>query len=113
MSRDGVLDAIAFVLVLIPVIDWLSVAVLTRAAGAARRRFGRVPGYLSERRRVATIIALSATLGAVLGVSRLLHGWLPADVGLGILVMILALPSLANALWLWQVLRGDFGGETR
>ena len=103
------LDLIAIVLVVIPVTDWITVILLTHAGGLAMARSGHVPRYLAERRRAAALIAASATLGGILGLTRLIHEPLPRELGLLILVAILVLPSIANLLWLWQALRGDFG----
>jgi hypothetical protein len=106
-----VLDLIAAVLVAIPLIDWACVYFLTRVIRASKRRHGYVPAYLSIRRHTAFLIALSATGGAILGVSRLFREPLPPEIGLTILTIILILPSLANADWLVRALRGDFGGN--
>jgi hypothetical protein len=106
---SGWWDAIAVLLVVVPVVDWLAVAVMTRALRHAETSFGYRPRYLAERRIVAGIIAFTTTLGAVLGLAHLTGSHVDPEAALVMLVAIMVLPSFANALWLWRVVRGDLG----
>jgi hypothetical protein len=105
---SGWWDAIAVLLIVVPVVDWLAVLLMTRALRSASG-LGYRPRYLVERRLVAGIIAFTTTLGAILGLARLTGNHIDPEITLVMLVAIMVLPSFANALWLWRVVRGDFG----
>lgn len=108
MTQDEMLNIVAIILIVIPIIDWATVILLWRAHQIFIRDHRPSPRTLDERGQAATVIALAATLGAGLGLTRLFHGPVPPEWMLLILATILILPSMANAAWLIRAVRGDF-----
>jgi hypothetical protein len=95
-------------LIALPIVDWWAVYALRRVRNLSLREYGRSPVFLTERYGAALVIAGGSTAGAVFGLAYLTH----ALTGVGLLVILavaLFLPSMANALWLYRALHGDFG----
>lgn len=105
---DEPLDFVSIALVVLPVLDWLAVALLWRARRRAAELKGYYPPTLDERGVTATLIATGATIVAVLGINRVLHGPLPQDWAVFLLVVVVVIPSLANIQWMYKAIRGDF-----
>lgn len=108
MTSQPWLDLLTVAILVMPVIDWLAVVLLWRSYRRAQVVLGYPPTTLKERGQAATVIAIATTFTAFLAVNRMLHGPLPVELTVLILVFVVLLPSLANLLWLVRALRGDF-----
>lgn len=91
-------------LILLPVVDWLAVAVIT----ALLRHYPSVHA-LRERRALAAAIAALTSLFAVLALARFGHIELPGELVGRLIVLAVCGLSAINAVFLWQYRHALFG----
>ncbi len=94
-------DVLIALLLLAPIIDWATVAMLALVSRSAPEIRS-----LRERLWVALAIAIGTTLIALLVInSRWLHA-VPSDIAVALLVVAIVAPSAVNGLWLYRGMRG-------
>jgi hypothetical protein len=95
-------DALAFLLVVLAVIDWISAVILVRGA--------LICGWpaLSDRAISASITATFATIVAVLALTRTGMIEFPPGVGFALLAIGCVIVSISSLVWLVRYWRGDF-----
>ena len=94
-------DLISFALLLLPVGDWIAAVVLWQA----HRHNPRLKA-LRERAQAAVILAISASVVAVLALNRLLSLGISPLILTPLFVGALLLMSAPAYLWLWLYWRG-------
>lgn len=99
-----ILDAIAFLLFLLPVPGWVATLILLSAA----LRKPRIPA-LTERALAAVVLSGAASLVAFLGSARLAHRPVDPDLAVLMLALVCFAISVPSLVWLARFLRGDFG----
>lgn len=102
------LDVLSLFFIGLCLFDWAAFLLLWGASRRAKEIYKRSIRTLDERKTAAFFIACGATVFAGLGVNRLIHGALPPEVGLPLLLTGMALASVANINWLRRALRGHF-----
>lgn len=95
-------EAVIVLLVVLSVFDWITFALLRKAARAGARIQS-----LESRTRITLLIALSSTLAVLLGLNGYVHV-LPDSTPWIVLVVIVTLPSLGNIWFLVDLSRGKF-----
>lgn len=93
-------------LVALAFLDWVVAGVLVVAAW--RHRWGA----LIDRALTALLLALSATIAAVLGLNRAIPLGLPRETAIALLVVAMILISVPAVLWVYAFLAGKFGGDS-
>lgn len=102
-----VIDAIAFLLFLLPVPGWVATLILLAAA----MRKPRIAA-LTERAVAAVVLSGAASLVAFLGSARLARRPVDPDEAVIILAIVCLAISIPSLIWLVRFLRGDFGRGT-
>lgn len=97
----SVIDGIAVLLLIAPVVDWTAAVILAVAAT-------RYPAIVTLRERavVAVVLALAASSAAVLAANRLHLLTIHGDAAIGLLAVALVLLSLPAVYWLGLLLTG-------
>ena len=101
-----IVDALAFLLFLLPVPGWVATVILCTAAWRKPRI-----AALTERAATAVILSIGATLIAFLGSAHLARRTVDPDMALGALAIACVLVSVPSMLWLAHYIRGDFGRD--
>jgi hypothetical protein len=89
------------------VLDWLAVGLLTRVIRQARSEGSAIPAA-NDRRRAAFAIAVGSSLILLLSLNSQLGQIIKGDILIVVLVIAILVPSLANALFIVDVLRGVY-----
>ena len=104
MAATVIVDALAWVLLIAPVVDWIAVAIL----GYRSHRYPTIR-TLRERAIAAIVLSLAATGIAYLAANRLHLVTVPNPTALGLLAGALVLVSVPNAYWLVLFASGRLG----
>ena len=102
------LDVLAALLFVAPIPGWSSTVILVAVA----LRKPRIAA-LTERAIAAVILSFVATIAAILGFARLGRVPVDRDIALLALAIICIGVSAPAVVWLWQFVRGAFGGPER
>jgi hypothetical protein len=94
-------------LIVLVVLDWVAVGMLTGVLRRARTEGVDLPAA-ADRRRAATAIAIGSTLILLLSLNSQFGQIVKGDVVIVVLVVAILVPSLANALFIVDVLRGVY-----
>jgi hypothetical protein len=95
-------DVLLAILLVAPLIDWATVAMLAFVSHSAPE-----VRSLRERLLVATAIAVGTTIIALLVIdAKWIHVQVPADMAAVAIVAAIIAPSAVNALWLYRGWKG-------
>jgi hypothetical protein len=94
-------------LTVLVVLDWIAVGMLTQVIRKARTQGIDIPAA-NDRRRAATAIAIGSSLILLLSLNSQFGRIVSGDVLVVVLVVAILVPSLANALFILDVLRGVY-----
>ena len=91
-----IVDALAVLLILLPVADWLAAVILVRAARQ------KPPIHaLTERAWSAVLLSIAATFAAILGFVRLQFLPIEREIAITMLALALVFVSIPALYWLW------------
>jgi hypothetical protein len=100
-------EVVLLALLILVAMDWVAVALLTWVIRKARSEGSRIPAA-NDRRRAAFAIAIGSTLIMFLSLNAELGQIVKGDILIVLLVVAILVPSLANLLFLLDVLRGVY-----
>ncbi len=101
------LDFVTLALTMLVVVDWLTVGLLWRVLRKAKRQLTPLPAA-SDRYRAALTIAIGSSCALAVGINHEVGEPLRGDWVLLLLVAAVVIPSLANVVFLIDVLRGVY-----
>jgi hypothetical protein len=94
-------------LAVLVVVDWIAVALLTGVIRRAHREGTKLPAAV-DRRRAAGAIATGSTLLLLWSINRQIGSPVTGDLVTVVAILAVFVPSLANLLFLLDVLRGVY-----